>query len=56
MNDSNTITRLREVIAALDRRRPQPCRPDEATIALDAAALKSKALHRIAELEQPHHE
>ncbi len=43
--------RLREVVEALDRRVPRPERAGEARIAEDAAALKQKALERIARLE-----
>jgi hypothetical protein len=45
------IRHLRELIAALDRRVPQIERVGEFQIARDAAALKQKALKRIAELE-----
>ena len=45
------IRDLHELIAALDRRGPQVERAGEASIARDAAALKVKALKRIAELE-----
>ena len=45
------IRNLRELIAALDRRVPHVERAGEALIAQDAAALKAKALKRIAELE-----
>jgi hypothetical protein len=45
------IPQLRELIAALDRRVPQVERAGEVSIARDAAALKAKALRRIAELE-----
>jgi hypothetical protein len=45
------IRHLRELIAALDRRVPQIERVGEFQIARDAAALKKKALKRIAELE-----
>jgi len=45
------IRDLHELIAALDRRVPQVERAGEASIARDAAALKVKALKRIAELE-----
>jgi hypothetical protein len=41
---------LNELIAALDRRVPQLERINEASIARDAAALKAKALKRLAEL------
>ena len=45
------IRDLHELIAALDRRVPQVERAGEASIARDAAALKVKALKRVAELE-----
>ena len=45
------VRELHELIAALDRRVPQVERAGEASIARDAAALKVKALKRIAELE-----
>jgi hypothetical protein len=45
------IAHLRELIAALDRRVPMIERVGEADIARDAAALKGKALTRLAELE-----
>jgi hypothetical protein len=45
------IRHLRELIAALDRRVPHVERSGEAAIARDAAALRDKALKRIAELE-----
>jgi hypothetical protein len=45
------IRHLRELIAALDRRVPMMERVGEAQIARDAAALKKKALRRLAELE-----
>lgn len=51
MNDSATIRILHELIAALDRRMPQVFRAGEASIARDAAALKAKAVERIADLE-----
>jgi hypothetical protein len=41
------------LIAALDRRVPHIERSGEAAIARDAAALREKALKRIAELEEP---
>jgi hypothetical protein len=52
MNVSKSIRTLREVIEALDRRRPQAERPGEAAIAQDAAALRALALERIDELER----
>jgi hypothetical protein len=45
------IVRLRELIDALDARVPHLEREGEVPIANDAAALRSKALARIAELE-----
>ena len=51
MNDSATISRLHELIAVLDRRHVQVHRPGEAAISRDAAAMKTKALERLAELE-----
>jgi hypothetical protein len=45
------IRELHELIAALDRRLPHVERAGEAAIARDAAALKRKAMKRIAELE-----
>lgn len=51
MSDGATIRVLHELIAALDRRLPQVQRISEAAIARDAAALKSRALERLAELE-----
>jgi hypothetical protein len=42
---------LRELIAALDRRVPHVERAGEASIASDAAALRAKAMRRLAELE-----
>jgi len=51
VNDSADIRLLHELIAALDRRRPQVQRAGEAAIARNAAALKAEALERIAELE-----
>jgi hypothetical protein len=46
------ISRLRELVAALDRRRPQPERPGEPEIAADSAKLREEAVTRIAQLEQ----
>jgi preprotein translocase subunit SecD len=52
-NDSakRQIRYLRELIEALDRRVPMIERVGEAKIAREAAALKDKALKRLAELE-----
>jgi len=52
MDDSAHIRILRELIAALDQRLPQVLRAGEASIARDAAALKTRAIARIAELER----
>ena len=52
MSDPALAGRLYEVIAALDRRRPQPQRPGEKAIARAAAELRRKALARLAELER----
>jgi hypothetical protein len=43
---------LHELIAALDRRVPHVERAGEEAIARDAAALRAKAVTRLAELEQ----
>jgi hypothetical protein len=48
---TRTVRHLRELIAALDRRVPL-ARAGEQAIADDAAALRSKALDRIRELER----
>jgi hypothetical protein len=45
------VGELIELIAALDRRVPHLERANETSIARDAAALKARALKRIAELE-----
>lgn len=45
------VRQLRELVAALDQRVPHVERAGEAAIARDAAALREKALQRIAELE-----
>ena len=51
LTGSHLVRELRDLIAALDRRAPQVGRAGEASIARDAAALRVKALKRIAELE-----
>ena len=48
---AQTVRKLRELIAALDRRVPQVERVGEISIARAAVALKSEALKRIEELE-----
>lgn len=50
MTDSDTIRILEELIAALDLRVPRMEHAGESAIARDAAALKTSALERIAEL------
>lgn len=45
---------LEELIAALDRRVPCVERAGEAAIARDAAALREKAVKRLAELAHDH--
>lgn len=52
MNDADTIRLLHELIDALNRRLPHVERAGEEAIAHDAAALKAKALERIAEIER----
>ena len=52
MNSPQLIRELRDLIAALDRRVPQVQRAGEVAIARDAAALRSRALKRIEELER----
>lgn len=52
MHDSTGIRILNELIAALDRRLPQAQYAGEAAIAEDAAALRVRALDRIATLER----
>ena len=42
--------KLREFIAALDRRTPRPDNPAEAAIARDAAVLRAQAMTRLAEV------
>ena len=47
----SVIARLRELIAALDRRTPRPERTDERQIVADSDALREAAVQRITELE-----
>ena len=51
-SDQTLVHDLGELIAALDRRVPRLEREGERDIALDAKALKRRALKRIAELER----
>jgi len=50
MNVGELTRELEELIAALDRRVPRVERAGEATIAREAAALREKAVARLAEL------
>lgn len=52
LNTRRLLRELKELIAALDRRVPRVERAGEAKIAREAAALRAKALKRIAELER----
>jgi hypothetical protein len=47
---ADLVRELQELIAALDRRAPHLEREGEADIARDAAALRSRAMARLAEL------
>jgi hypothetical protein len=51
LDRTKLIAQLRELIVALDNRVPQLEREGETRIADEAAALRQKALVRIAELE-----
>jgi hypothetical protein len=55
MTPNVAVRELLELIAALDRRVPQVQRAGEASIARDAAALKTRALKRIEELVHDAH-
>ena len=50
VNTAELIRELEELIAALDRRVPRVEQAGEAAIAGDAAALREKALARLAQL------
>ena len=50
MTASDLARELEELIAALDRRVPRVERAGEAAIARDAAALREKAVQRLAQL------
>ena len=50
VSPSELTRELEELIAALDRRVPRVERAGEADIARDAAALREKAIDRLAEL------
>ena len=51
MSQTELVRELRELIDALDRRLPRVEQAGEASIARDAAALREKAVARLAELE-----
>jgi hypothetical protein len=55
LTDQGMIDDLRELIVALNRRVPRLERTGEIAIARDAAALRDKAVERIAELERSGH-
>lgn len=50
MNTGTLARDLEDLIAALDRRMPRVERAGEVTIARDAAALRARAVERLAEL------
>ena len=52
VDEQRTLAHLRELIEALDRRVPHIESAGEIQIAHDAAAVRDKALERIAEIEQ----
>ena len=52
-SDRSVLSRLRELIAALDRRKPHRDAVEERRIARDSALLKHQAEGRIAQLEGP---
>ena len=52
MSHNSDIHYIRELISALDRRLPQPERRDAARIARQSAALRARAVRRLAELER----
>jgi hypothetical protein len=53
VSESEIARELEELIAAIDRRVPHLDRAGEAAIARDAAALRAKAVERLAELARP---
>ena len=53
-NPRDVARELEELIAALDRRVPHVEQAGEAEIARDAAALRAKAVERLAELTSRH--
>ena len=53
LSRSQLINDLHELIEALDRRVPRMERAGEAAIVRDAAALRTEAVKRLAQLEDP---
>jgi hypothetical protein len=53
ISDDQLSHALQELIAALDRRVPRVNAAGEAAIASDAAALRAKAIKRLADLHDP---
>jgi hypothetical protein len=53
MDRKTMIADLRELVRALDRRVPRLERAGEGKIACEAAALRGKAMDRIAQLQSP---
>ena len=53
MDQKTMIADLRELVKALDRRVPRLERAGEDKIACEAAALRMKAMKRIAQLQSP---
>jgi hypothetical protein len=51
LNQEELARELHELIVALDQRMPRVEQAGEASIARDAAALRQKALQRLAELQ-----
>jgi hypothetical protein len=51
INTQDLTRELEELIAALDRRVPRVAQAGEAAIARDAAALRAKAVERLANLK-----
>lgn len=52
MTVAQLVRQLREVIAALDRRVPRVAHAGEAAIAREAAALRARAVARLAEVDR----
>ena len=50
VSSSDLIRELEELVAALDKRVPRVAHAGEAAIARDAAALRAKAIERLAQL------